>query len=78
MNLIEYLKEESTLRGVVHIDCGACGADAHLVGANRFKDEHDDADTCPYCGAPADGETVRMIDEHEQAEQWDPEYSPSK
>jgi hypothetical protein len=74
MNLIEFLKENSDLRGVYHIDCGECGADAHLVGANRFKENHDRADFCPYCGAERDGETVMLIDEHQQAEKWDEGY----
>ena len=74
MNLIEFLKENSDLRGVYHVDCGECGADAHVVGANRFKQDHDDAQFCPYCGAEADDETVRLIDEHEQAEKFDPGY----
>ena len=73
LNLIEYLKENSDLRGVVHIDCRECGADAHLVGANRFKDHHDDAEYCPYCGAEK-SETVLLIDEHEEAITWDPDY----
>jgi len=74
MNLIQYLKENNDLRGVYHVDCGECGADAHVIGANRFKKEHDDAEHCPYCGAESDGETVLLIDEHEQAEKFDPEY----
>jgi len=41
MSLIEFLKDENDLRGVYHVDCGACGADAHVVGANRFKDHPD-------------------------------------
>jgi hypothetical protein len=77
MNLIEFLKDESDLRGVFHVDCGECGADAHVIGANRFKDEHDDASVCPYCGAEGDGETVRLIDEHEQAIEWDRDYNPA-
>jgi uncharacterized OB-fold protein len=75
MNLIEYLKEENDLRGVIHVDCGKCGADAHIVGANRFKESHDNAQYCPYCGAEGDNETVRLIDEHEQAVKYDPDYN---
>lgn len=74
MNLIEYLKRENDLRGVYHVDCGECGADAHVVGANRFKSDHDDATFCPYCGTEADGETTLLIDEHQQAQKYDPDY----
>jgi hypothetical protein len=75
MNLIAYLKQNSDLRGVYHVDCGECGADAHVIGANRFKEHHADARICPYCGTEADGENTLLIDEHEQAKKYDPNYS---
>jgi hypothetical protein len=52
-----------------HIDCGNCGADVYVAGANRFPSRREEWDDdpgaaeaqptrCPFCGAEEDGSTL--------------------
>lgn len=38
-------------KGAYPIDCQTCGADAHLIGWNRFRESPDDPQQCAYCGS---------------------------